>query len=602
MNRAIVRFLLPVAFLIAAPAMHAADLSEVNTLARTGATGLALELMDRHQPDAAEDPVAWMQWERERMFLYRTRRHWDAIVERAGAVPDNIHPGFERWARHQKARAQLEMGAFAESRRTLASLIWEGEAVEADRLEEWRRMIVESWLDEGEAEAARSALRRLRQDFPDDGADARLMEARLYLLEERGEEALGMLEGLLGDEYRNYRLLARLLEDPDQAGEILNEGIGMGFDQEIDVEQRRTGWAVAARAAEKAGNRTARVATLERALSYGERDGATGDPLFSVEADALWDAYEVLGRALGNEARILVGDEEAWYEAAERAAGSESVHARAMYAVMTGRDFDAEVREQAHKILADMLVRENFGEPLLRNLYLTSERYPDPGDIPRPVRYHLADIVLDEGDIPLASRIMEGLEKPPEGVAPEDWQLRRARVLLLGGARAEGLEALWSVMEESEELNVDRFLQVVFDLQDMGDHEPALEFLEAIELDELADQTQREILFWRAESVESLGDPVEAARLYLRSAGHVDAFSMDQWAQTARYRAADALAEAGETEDARRLYRSLLNATQDEARRAVLRNRLERLERRPQEAVEPEGAEMLDDPADFPDG
>lgn len=572
--------------LLLAPSLQAADLDEITTIARSGATGLALELMERHQPDPETDPAAWMQWERERLFFHRSRGEWDVVVTRVQDLPDGIHPGFAHWAGHQKARALLEMGEQSEARRVLAQLIWADEPVDAGELEEWRRMIVESYLEGGDPEAGRSALRRLRQDYTDEDDSTRLLEARLYLLEERGAEALEVLATLPEEEHRAQRLLAQLQADPDQAGEVLTTAIQLGFDSDAATHERREAWAVAVRAAEESGNRTARVATLERALSFGPPEGRERDPLLQIDSEELWEAYQELGRALGNEAQILVGDGEAWRETASDAEMGEPVHARAMYAVMTGSEFAADVREEAHGRLAGSLAGEAYGEAVLRSLYLDAARYLEPRTIPEPVRYRLADIVLDEGAIRLASDLMEGLDEPPGDEAAEDWQLRRGRVLILGGARAKGLEALEEVLAESEDLEVSRFLQVVFDLQDMGDHEPALEFLEELERFDPEPEQQREILFWRAESVEALGDPVEAARLYLRSAGHIDPFSMDQWAQTARYRAADALAEAGQTEDARVLYQRLLNATDDEARQAVLRNRIERLERRPLEAGE----------------
>jgi hypothetical protein len=52
---------------------------------------------------------------------------------------------------------------------------------------------------------------------------------------------------------------------------------------------------------------------------------------------------------------------------------------------------------------------------------------------------------------------------------------------------------------------------------------------------------------------------------------------MDPWAQTARYRAAKALVEAGLLEDARQIYGTLLHATRDAGRRAVLQNEIQRL-------------------------
>ena len=52
---------------------------------------------------------------------------------------------------------------------------------------------------------------------------------------------------------------------------------------------------------------------------------------------------------------------------------------------------------------------------------------------------------------------------------------------------------------------------------------------------------------------------------------------MDPWAQTARYRAAQELAEGGLHADARRQFVALQNATSDPARQAVLRHELQQL-------------------------
>ena len=67
------------------------------------------------------------------------------------------------------------------------------------------------------------------------------------------------------------------------------------------------------------------------------------------------------------------------------------------------------------------------------------------------------------------------------------------------------------------------------------------------------------------------------AYLYLKSATLTDVTAMDPWAQTARYSAAKALAEAGLLEDARQIYSGLLRATRDTSRKAVLQNEIQRL-------------------------
>ena len=587
MRKGIYSLCLLLAVFLTGPA-SATELSEVSSLARTGATELALGLMDRHQPALEEDPVAWMRWERERLHLYRGRQLWAAMDERVAGYPDHAPVEFSRWARTQQVQALLALGRPEDARTVLRRLIWSAESLPEAHFRAWRQLIIESQLEAGDADAARIALRRFRQDYQDNDGETRVIEARLYLQEGQGIDAMRALQELPQDQYRPLRLLAHLQLDPDAAGEVLTRAIELGFDNEAAIADRRMAWSVASLAARETGNRSARVGALERGLGH-RSDESRADPIFRLRPDMLWEAYHEYGRQLGNEARILVGDDPMWFELAESYAVEEPVKARAVLSVTAFRSFEEAARAQAHEWLVDSLSGERHGPDLIRRLYLESDHFPAIEDIPLPVRYRLADLALNEADIPLASQLMSELTEPPQGADAQDWGLRRARVLLLGGQREEGLLALERVLldtdaESGDEedgvdtLEVGRFLQVVFDLQNMNDHEPAMDFLRRLMDRDLEGQQHREILFWAAESAEGMDDPVEAARLYLRSAGFHDAFSMDQWAQTARYRAADALADAGMTEDAQRLYRSLLNATDEEARRAVLRNRIQRLQ------------------------
>jgi len=567
------------ATLLAQP-LKAASIEEVSGIARSGAVELAMELMDRHQPAVDEDPVAWMRWERERLFLYRSRSHWQAMEDRVSGYPEDLNRDFLRWANTERVRALLALDEPQAAREVLRTLMWSTNPGDQERQRPWRRLVVESYLEAGDAAAARSALRRFRQDFSDDEDETRRMEARLYLQEEDGHQALHVLENLPEAETHALRLAAWLMAEPDAAGEILSRAIQLGFDEDVDIAQRRMAFSLAARSAEKTGNRSARVGALERGLGHRE-DPERMDPMFRLEIDELWSAYREYGEQLGNDARILVGDDPMWFEKAQSYMGSEPIKARALLSVVVSDSFERASRERAHAMLATSLEGEPHGPALLARLYLESARFPDADSIPRPVRYQLAQQALDDADIPLASRLMRGLDEAPEGTDAQEWQLQRARVLLLGGQRAEGLTTLEALLEGEEDLAVNRFLQVIFDMQNMGDHEPAYDLLVRLMERDLEDRQHRETLFWAAESAEGMNDHAEAARLYLRSAGYLDPFSMDQWAQTARYRAADALAEAGLDNDARRLYQSLLNATDDEARRSVLRNRIQRLRTRP---------------------
>ena len=272
---------------------------------------------------------------------------------------------------------------------------------------------------------------------------------------------------------------------------------------------------------------------------------------------------------------MIVGVDQDWLDAAARA---EPAQARALYAALAGASRQHSVVEFAHYRFAHALRAEPAGDRVLAALYLRGGVFAAPEDIPAMVRYLLIDGLLRDGDVVTASRLIADLSEPPAEAEPVEWNLRRARVLVLAGRTDDGAAVIDALLAEHAGYDVDRLLQVLFDLQAAGAHGAALPLFERVYArTDLEVQQRRELLFWMADSQRALGEDAEAARLYLRSAGLGDPYSLDQWAQTARFQAAEVLEAAGFTADAATVFRTLLNATDDPGRRAVLQQRLDRL-------------------------
>ena len=126
-------------------------------------------------------------------------------------------------------------------------------------------------------------------------------------------------------------------------------------------------------------------------------------------------------------------------------------------------------------------------------------------------------------------------------------------------------------------VQVDRLLQVVFDLQTVGEHQQAISLFNEILSKTTEPDIQREIYFWLADSYSANDEFRLAARYYLKSATHIAEKELDPWAQTSRYKAAETLAKAGLVRDARSLFSQLLEVTKEPARRAVLQHELQKL-------------------------
>ena len=176
---------------------------------------------------------------------------------------------------------------------------------------------------------------------------------------------------------------------------------------------------------------------------------------------------------------------------------------------------------------------------------------------------------------------MKSLDVPPEGEDDFSWKMRKARVMVLQGEYALGVGVLESSIEDLEELSVkriDHYLQVVFDLQSVKRNEQALFLFALLKPQWLSGTYKREVLFWQAESYAELGNHEKSAMLYLRSAMETDPTMSDNWAKSARFKAAGALVSAHLYTDADTVYKSLLAITDNDARKAVIKQALQKIQ------------------------
>jgi TolA-binding protein len=200
--------------------------------------------------------------------------------------------------------------------------------------------------------------------------------------------------------------------------------------------------------------------------------------------------------------------------------------------------------------------------------------------VPAYVRYRLADLALAGYDIAFAGRLMHGLETPPNGEDQEVWALRRARVLVYAGRYADARQLLTGLLNGKKKINdefAERLLQVIFDFQAAQRQGDAIALLEQLWRQVDNPRTQREILYWIAESRAAQGEYQQAAELYLRSATYQHPTGGDMWGQTARFHAAEALGKAGLTQDARLVFQALLKHTADAKQRAVIERSIQQL-------------------------
>lgn len=564
---------------VSAPAW-AADVAEVRALVRANATDLALLRLDALQPAVAADAEAWAAFEDVRLDVLQSARDWRALAARTAALPANAPAALRQRALALRADALLELARPDEALAVARGALFAGEPPDAAALDRARRQVIRAHAaGETPADAA-IAIQRHRQDDPKGASAWRSLEAELLLRAGEPKRARTALGNRADSRAQCLALLADLRRGALAPTAALTAANALAAEltarKDVPDANRALAWAIVAEAAAATGDRAARIAALERALVI---QGRAPDPrgLLVVTGAEVWAAYREFGLALGNRLELVVGSERDWFVAASNRFDADPVAARALSFVIAETALDPEQRVVADWQFAQLVARAPDGGALLERLYLAGGRFATPGAVPAPVRYLLIDPVLALPDIPLASELLRGLDTPPEGADPAQWHLRRARVFVLAGRVDEGVAALDALVAAGVPFELDRFLQVVFDLQAIEAHRGALRFLEPLLAQPVEPGQRRELLFWTADSHAALGEPGEAARLYLASAIALDPYAMDPWAQTARYRAGQELAKAGLFADARRQFAALLNATSDPARQAVLRHEIQQL-------------------------
>jgi len=578
-------FLFLVVAWLAGP-VAAADLPLVRLqeIGSAGAPGLALERLDAEQPDPGTNPDRWVEWERARISILVEAGAWRRAVQRLTDLPPATPEPFRRWAIEQRAAFHLELDESSAARALLRDLIWTaGPGAAPEELRRWRRLVVRSYLVDRRTGDAVTALRRYDQDYDESAREWSVLRTRVLLAAGRADEAVRRLPADTGGELRALAMLARLRAGARPADEVHAEASAAAAEDKRPAVERARMWFIAAEAATMQAAPALHALAVERAAALADRLPAS-DTLFAVGGDALWSAWLDFGLHAGNQRELLIGDDEAWFAASSASMPKYPVRARALVAVIAQRG-SGENTDRAHGRLLDLLAESEPGMATARRAYLDAARYANTREIPENVRYRLVDDALAHNAVERATGLLATLTDAPDDVDAFSWQLLRARVLVLGGRFEEGVDGLGRVLDENARLDkeqLDRFLQVIFDLQGAEEHESALALLQRLGLRDLPPQRRRELLYWQAESREAQQRYQDAARLYLRSATLIDPRGGDPWGQTALYQAAGMLTELGLVGDARRIYRRLLRVTENENRRSRLRHRLQQLRlRRP---------------------
>lgn len=599
------------------PSHASTTIDELSALSQVGAGQLAVKLLEQYRPRPENDIAGWQVWQRRQIEVSRGLGNWNEALELLAVIPANASAEYRYWAISRRAEGLMATGKPSAARSLLRNAIWNTaqklgspqvilRQQQADWLPTWRRQLIKAFLEEelySEAQQAaalyvtdyersneRSQLRPGIQRFPRGyvsrslGALGRL-QARVALYDQRYQDAWRLLQRDGYPEAQLAKGVAQLREQFERrdataeskevaALDVLSNALEIASDQAHAPDWRKSAAILAHEAAVRLTRPIAASDAILMAVELAPLD-LHGESLLRVNDTWYLDALARAGNMMLNGSDLKNASADDKFSAINQWKRGPAL--AGLLALATNGDDDS---DDAFRLFSKQLLAEKRGGMILKRLLLDSGSFSDLANLPLDVRYDLVEYLLNSQQIADASRLMDTLAEPPAGTTRLNWQMRRARVLVLAGNVAAGHSAMQQILDENPKLEPrqgDRLMQVIFDFQAAGEHTSAINFLNQVAKRELDDQRRRELHFWLADSYKGKDLHLEAAHHYLLSAGHLDAFSMDQWAQTARFESAIQLQEAGLREDAARLFQRLKNVADDPGRKAMLQTRIDRL-------------------------
>lgn len=579
-------------------------LMSIQATAQTGALRLALLSLEQQQPSYEENKKTWLIWERERISLLNLTKQYSVLVKRLNTLPEDIPLPFLYWAKTQQASAYLKIKKYSKARYSLSQIIWKDKKQNSEFnnkwLPQWRRIIIHSYLNQGLLKDAHISITRFRQDYGQGDINDTILYARVLIMNNLADEARNVLsEHTSNPEAGMLHLLARLRKNSRSPRKILQAGLRQMQGEWVKPELKIYLWSIVAEAAQRSEDKISGIKAMEFILADNHK-GLLPIGLFSLTVDDLWTTYIDNAILIANKAQYLMGDDPVWLKAAQDFDKTQPINARSLYAFLILRGQDKKIKEQAVRLFLKSLSLTDKGYELVNQLFLNSRRFKSKKLIPIVARHFMVDDAINKANIRLASELMSSIKTSPQGADKFMWSLRRARVLVMGGNTKESSIALIEILATYQKISIediDKLIQVVFDLQTVKAYQHAYDVFEVIVKHINDIKRQREIYYWMADSRKSQKQFVEAANLYLKSAMLTDVnvtdssldsnfdanfdasldASLDPWGQTARYQAASNLAKAGLIDDARALYMHLLKVTKDESRIKLLKHELQQL-------------------------
>ncbi|MBL4711961.1 MAG: hypothetical protein JKX75_05600 [Gammaproteobacteria bacterium] len=570
------------------------SLAQMNALIELGVPGLALSLLDDEQKKRQLYTADWYAFEYKRILLMAALEQWAQLVERTQWLFEkanrdgHITKKIRLWFETQQVIARLQLKQREKALSQLQIMLWQTKAENQDKalLAAWRRLVTRAYLQLQRDDDARRALVKYEVDYAVDVADIDwiLLQAQILLATHRPQQAIEKLKRVQDEEINAVDVeallyIAQLRDQPKQASTIHQQMREKLHGKLLSRAQRWAYSYVAYLASRFLSDNSSQVLHLETMLSLGI-DYPVLNESHQVKADDLWALYNKRGLAIANEHGLLLGNDNQWQILSDKLRAISPEDTLALNAALILQTKTFSTKRQQHTTIVEILEKRNNGLEIINQLYLHSSKVPDVDVLPDEVRYRLVDYALAEGDYHDAATIMKSLDEPPQGNSLFDWRMRKARVFVLQGKYKQSENLIRKTFIEKPNITraeLDRYIQVVFDFQTVHQHQQAIQLFDLLYFDGLNEQLKREIHFWKAESYFATKKYDLAALYYLKSARAIAGAYDDLWAQSARFKAGQALVLAEIYDDADKIFSELLLVTVSDSRKALIDQSLQKI-------------------------
>ena len=513
----------------------------------------------------------------------RQRRRWHLLERQAqlDQLQNEIAGAFEKARGALRVELGLRLGDILlrankphEARKvfeTLAEEVAEDTGIHQQILER----IVRADFQEGRYPEALRAARDVDIQYSPDQPSWRKLLGLVLLASGESAEAATVLSELFSVEARLWGVYARWTDETLSSGTALIE-IGK---IKIPADDRRV-----------AALRSAMIVKLANALEFADtrvlalealvQSAVDLPPLVQVDAPGrLIETYSALAEPLIGEAELWLDNPQGITGYLNRPDYRSDVRRRAVAVSLLRLARDRTSSDAITLWLIEHLIEQGLNR-LITFFFIDGALGVDLKQLHPEAIMLLVDEALRVNDLPLAARLQSLMDGPPAGVDDGAWTVRTARILILGGEAVRGAHQLGEWLAGIQQItpdSLDRVMQIMFDLQFIGEHRLALELFEVAAPLAQTEGHRRELFFWSAQSFYEIGDFALSAAYYLESArlaGKRNPF----WEKSALYQAAQALESALFYDDAARVYNRLLGSSPDPKMQAKLRYRLAQIE------------------------